>query len=104
MRVKVPQVFGKKRYLHNLDHDVSTTLDYGFCQPIMSREIPADTTINFSVAQFVRLGVVVSPTFGRMHLRTYNAFVPIETVYEPLALLLPASRIVMVDVRIYRHR
>lgn len=83
MRVKVPQVFGKKRYTHTLDHDVSTTLDYGFCQPIMAREIPADTTINFSVAQFVRLGIVVSPTFGRMHLRTYNAFVPIETVYEP---------------------
>lgn len=83
MKVKVKDNSRKKKFLHVLDHDVSTTLDYGFCQPIMCRELNAQDTVNLCIPQFVRLGLVVKPTFGRMHLRTYNKFVPIETIYEP---------------------
>lgn len=83
MKVKIKDGSKRKKFLHDLSHDVSTTLDFGFCQPIMCREVSAQDTVQLSIPQFVRLGVVVKPTFGRLHLRTYNKFVPIESVYHP---------------------
>ena len=83
MKISIKDGSKRKKFLHDLSHDVSTTADFGFCQPLMSREINAQDTVNLSIPQFVRLGVVVKPTFGRIHLRTYNKFVPVESVYEP---------------------
>ena len=83
MKVRVQDGAKQKKFHHPLYHDASTTCDFGFVQPIMAREVSSKDTINLQIPQFVRLGIVKKPTFGRMSLRTYNYFVPIETVYHP---------------------
>ena len=84
MKTNVPTVKGEKRYVHDLSHDVSTTSDFGFLQPILCREIQGKgSKVTIRPAQLVRMMPMVLPTFGRITLNTYNVFVPIESVYHP---------------------
>lgn len=84
MNTNVPTVKGEKRYVHDLSHDVSTTSDFGFLQPILCREIQGKgSKVTIRPAQLVRMMPMVLPTFGRITLNTYNVFVPIESVYHP---------------------
>lgn len=87
MKVNVPVASSMKKYKHDLSHDVSTTSDIGFMQPLMVREFPAKSTINFRAAQIARLQPIAVPTFGSLSLKTYNVFVPIESIYHPYASL-----------------
>lgn len=83
MKVNVPNQSTGKRYIHDLSHDVNTTSDFGFCQPILCREVEGNSNIHLRTAQLVRMMPMVFPTFGRITLNTYNVFVPIESVYHP---------------------
>lgn len=87
MKVNVPVASTLKKYKHDISHDVSTTSDIGFMQPLMVREFPAKSTINFRAAQVARLQPISVPTFGSLSLNTYNVFVPIESIYHPYASL-----------------
>lgn len=85
MKVNVPVASSMKKYKHDIYRDVSTTSDIGFMQPLMVREFPAKSTINFRAAQVARLQPIAVPTFGSLSLNTYNVFVPIESIYHPYA-------------------
>lgn len=73
----------KKREKISLDFDNSTTANIGSIQPTMCRELVPDSKITVKVSSLVRLSSMSVPTFGRMSLRHYHAFVPMTDLWEP---------------------
>lgn len=71
----------RKNY-HNLSHDVETTSDFGFCQPTVISHINAGSSSKLTTNVGVRLAPLPVPTFGRIRLKTYNSFVPMNEVFE----------------------
>lgn len=70
-----------KRSFFDLTHDVNTTSDFGFCQPTLVREFYKDCKINLKTKEFVRLGAMPCPTFGRIEVKTHTAFVPVKETF-----------------------
>lgn len=74
---------GHKKSKFVLQHDVNTTSNFGFVQPLMVRELTADSDASLSVESLVRLAPMPCPTFGRVSYKMYNRFVPMTSIYEP---------------------
>lgn len=72
-----------KREKHNLSFDCSTTANIGSCQPTMCREMIPNSKFKVKVSSLVRLASMPLPTFGRMSLRHYHAFVPYVDLWQP---------------------
>lgn len=72
-----------KKAFHNLGHDVNTSSNFGFCQPILMRELIAQDSVSLRIAEIVRLNPLVSPTFGDVKIHTYTSFVAIEDIFHP---------------------
>lgn len=70
-----------KRAFFDLTHDVNTTSDFGFCQPTLCREFYKDSKITLKTKEFVRLGAMPCPTFGRIEVKTHTAFVPVKETF-----------------------
>lgn len=81
MKIQVKKQSGKK-YLHKLGHDVSTTSSFGFCQPVLCREINAQDSVSVRFGQVLRLLPLSKPTFGAMTMRTYTSFVKTADIYH----------------------
>lgn len=90
MKINVGQNTGKK-YRHNLQHSVTTTSQFGFCQPTLVREVNAQDTISLRVASSILLQPIVKPTFGRLFLKQYNMFVPTEEIWHAYPSFLAAK-------------
>lgn len=82
MKVNIGRRTGKK-FPHTLPKNVYTSSQYGFVQPSLCRECPAQDTIDLRVASKVFLQPLVKPTFGRMFLKQYHNFVPTADIYHP---------------------
>lgn len=72
-----------KREKHNLSFDNSTTANIGTVQPTMCREMAPNTSYKVKVSSLVRLASMPTPTFGRMSLRHYHRFIPLEDIWQP---------------------
>lgn len=72
----------KRKNYFDLSHDVSTTADFGFCQPTIVRHMNAGSSSRLKTSVGVRLAPLPCPTFGRIRLKTYNTLVPIQEVFE----------------------
>lgn len=72
-----------RREKHNLSFDCSTTANIGSCQPTMCREMIPNSKFKVKVSSLVRLASMPLPTFGRMSLRHYHAFVPYVDIWQP---------------------
>lgn len=72
-----------RREKHNLSFDCSTTANIGSIQPTMCREMVPNSKYVVKVASLVRLASMPVPTFGRMSLRHYHAFVPYVDLWQP---------------------
>ena len=84
MKVNIGRQTGKK-YRHLLPSTTETTSQFGFYQPNYFRECVAQDTVNIRSAVAVRLMPVVKPTFGRLFLKQYCNFVPMEDIWHPWA-------------------
>ena len=82
MKAQINKPTGKK-YRHNLSNNVYTTSSFGFCQPVYVRECASQDTLKLRTANMVYLNPVVKPTFGRLSLKQYKSFVPIEEIWHP---------------------
>lgn len=71
-----------RRQFFDLSHDVNTTSGFGFCQPVFCKEMMPNSKISVSLNSMVRLAPMPVPTYGRMSLRSYSAFVPYKDLYE----------------------
>ena len=83
MKANIPLI-GKEhgRNRHNLTHQVSTTSDFCFCQPVMCNEVEPGSVNKFRIGQAVYAQPMVKPTFGRIDVKTYNTFVPIPEIWH----------------------
>lgn len=70
----------RKRYSHNLSFDNNTTFDFGSVQPMLCQYMMANSDINVSCRQLVRLAPLVAPSFARLHLQNEVSFVPLADV------------------------
>lgn len=87
MKVNVSRLLRKKNLI-DLGHDVETTCDFGFMQPLMCRELDAQDTAMLRVGQAVQAQPMVSPTYGTINVRTYHSFVPAEDIYKPFPFMM----------------
>lgn len=81
-KIKVGLAANKKEK-HNLSFDNSTTANIGSVQPTMCREMVPNSKFKVKVSSLVRLASMPLPTFGRMSLRHYHAFVPYVDLWQP---------------------
>lgn len=80
--LSIPKIqLGKSGYAQtkiNLNHDVSTSTDWGFVQPVMVKKMVKGSTLHLNALRsVVRVSPLVKPTFGSASWKTYHAFVPI---------------------------
>ena len=87
MNVNLGRPFGRK-HERNLSHDISTTFDFGFCQPLVARRLHAEDSVNVRVADIVRLQPLVKPLFGSISLKKYFRFVKTADVWHPFESML----------------
>lgn len=81
--MKLPKInigIKEKRNFFNLSHDVSTTCDFGFCQPTIIQRLNPNSKVDLKTSSFVRLAPMPCPTFGRVRVKTDNVFVPLRDV------------------------
>lgn len=81
MKVQVRHQNGKK-YPHDLSHDINTTSSFGFCQPILSRQLNAQDTVSLRFGQICRLNPLAKPAFANMKVKTYTSFVKAEDIWH----------------------
>lgn len=61
-----------------LNHDCSTSTDWGFVQAVMCHKMIANSTVHLNgLRSVVRVSPLVKPTFGSASWKTYHRFVPI---------------------------
>lgn len=70
----------KKNFI-NKSHDVNTTSDFGFCQPILFDTVLPGSNVSLKTKQFVRLAPLPTPTFGRVKVHTDTSFIKIKDVF-----------------------
>lgn len=82
--MKLPKISlgsaAKKRYTRDMSFDCNTTMNFGFCEPLMSQRLEPKATINVDYRQFVRLAPMPVPTFGRVSLFNEVMFCPISDI------------------------
>lgn len=81
MKLKVSRPSQKKNFFP-LQFDNTTTLGFGFVQPLSCTELVPQSSVDLSCASFVRLAPLSTPTYGRCNLHHYTCFVPISEVYH----------------------
>lgn len=65
----------------NLSHDNNTTYDWGSVQPLLSKLMLPDSSMNVKTEQLTRLAPMVVPTFGRVKLKNIAHFVACQEIY-----------------------
>lgn len=88
MKTKVELQGKRAKSRHNLSHDITTTSDFGFCQPMGVKEITPQSTISKAHNIFVRAQPLVKPTYGRLKGYQYDVFVKTSDLYHPFPQLL----------------
>lgn len=78
IKASLPNV---KKSKFNLSHDNNTTYDWGSVQPLMSKLMLPDSSININMEQLTRLAPMVVPTFGRVKLKNVAHFVPCAEIF-----------------------
>lgn len=73
----------KHKGIHDLSHDVSSTFEFGFCAPQFSKLMLPDSDMDIDVAGSIRLMPMPLPTFGRVSMKYYHQFVPMEDLWKP---------------------
>ena len=89
MKVQVNKS-NSRSYVHNYRVTNSTTCDFGFVQPLFTRQLfnsnsKGKVSIKGTLGQFMRLAPMPFPTFGEVKLDTLAIGVPIEQVYPAWA-------------------
>ena len=91
----------KERRSHfNLQHDVETTADFGFCQPTINRMFIKGSKINLTTKSVTRFAPMPCPTFGRIEIKTHTAWVPMSEVF-PAFDFLQSQKSISSAVRTY---
>ncbi len=90
MKLKVSRPSQKKNFFP-LQFDNTTTMGFGFVQPLSCTELVPQSSVDLSCASFVRLAPLATPTYGRCNLHHYTCFVPASEVYHPWDSFLSSS-------------
>jgi hypothetical protein len=78
IKASLPNV---KKNKFNLSHDNNTTYDWGSVQPLMSKMMLPDSSININMEQLTRLAPMVVPTFGRVKMKNIAHFIPMQEIF-----------------------
>lgn len=90
MKISVSRPSQKKNFFP-LSYDNTTTMGFGFVQPLSCTELVPQSTVDLSCASFIRLAPLSTPTYGRCNLHHYTCFVPVSEVYHPWDSFLASS-------------
>lgn len=89
---RIVDVPHRKREKFDLHHTVSTTMPFGFCQPIHHYKMIPDSKHVVSIKSLVRATPMVAPTSsGRVTMKYWNKFVGMSDLFRNHASFLTAS-------------
>lgn len=71
----------RKKAKFTLSHDVNTSYDWGSVQPLFSKLMIPDSSVNINLEQLTRLAPMVVPTFGRVKMKNVAHFVSIKDIF-----------------------
>lgn len=87
MSLSIPKISltrsGKNYGKFDFTHDVNTSSDFCFVQPLMCKLLAPKSSASVKVSSFVRMGAMVTPTFGRVSWRVYHQFVRCADLFMP---------------------
>ena len=84
--LSIPKIsIGKADHRNKFDLScvTHTTSEVGYMQPVFSKILSPKTTIKINTRSLVRLSSLFVPTMGKLDLRIYHAFVPLNTIWTP---------------------
>lgn len=70
-----------KRNYFDMSHDVNTTADFGFCQPILFQDLIPGSKFKLQTREFIRLAPMPVPTFARVQVKTTTRCIPLSEVF-----------------------
>lgn len=70
-----------KKSFFDMTHDISTTSDFGFCQPTLVQAVMPNSSFTLKSHSFVRLAPMPCPTFGRIKVKQDSVYVPMVDVF-----------------------
>lgn len=65
---------------HDLSHDIATTADFGYCQPLFGKFMIGGSKIKSKFDTKVRVMPMPLPPFGSCNLRFFSQFVPCDSL------------------------
>lgn len=80
-----------KKSRFDFTHDVNTTSDIGFVQPLVKQLCMGDSKISVNIGTFCRLNPIVAPSFGQYIIKHTACFVPMDDIYMPYANLISGT-------------
>lgn len=90
IKASLPNV---KKNKFNLSHDNNTTYDWGSVQPLMSKLMLPDSSININMEQLTRLAPMVVPTFGRVKMKNIAHFIPCSEIFPNWDALMSQTKV-----------
>ena len=85
--------FSNKKSKIDLDFDVNTTAEIGYVQPTLCEEVIPQASYNFECRSMVQVAPLLSPLFGRLSLRQFTSFVPMDDIFHHYAEVLGKRKI-----------
>lgn len=83
-KVTIATNSNRKKAKFNWSHDNNTSYDWGSVQPILSKFMMPDSSINVNMEQLTRLAPMVVPTFGRVKMKNVVHFVSLRDIFPNL--------------------
>lgn len=77
--------FSNKKSKIDLDYDVNTTAEIGYIQPTLCEEVIPQASYDFECRSMVQVAPLLSPLFGRLSLRQFTSFVPMDDIFHHYA-------------------
>lgn len=78
---KINLGISSKKNHFDWSHDVNTTSDFGFCQPTLIKSLIPNTKVSLKTNTFTRLAPLPAPLFGRIKMKQYTQFIPMNDVF-----------------------
>lgn len=78
-KISIGQASHRNKF--DLSANTHTTSEIGYCQPMYCEFLDPKSTVQMKQSSLVRLSSLFVPTMGKIELRNYHAFVPINTLW-----------------------
>jgi hypothetical protein len=99
-KISIGQASHRNKF--DLSANTHTTSEIGYCQPMYCQFLDPKTTLQMKQSSLVRLSSLFVPTMGKIELRNYHAFVPLNTLWTQWDAYITGTDYTIADGTSYR--